>query len=126
MVVPSDQSLSTSVREVVPEGVDGAIDLVGADIAHQTFSAVKDGGAYATALPEWWKPGGPYVEARAIKPIIVENKPNKADLSQLVEWLNLGVLSPRIEHTFPLYRTAEAHRLHEMPGLTRKLVIENV
>ncbi|MBD1998066.1 NADP-dependent oxidoreductase [Leptolyngbya sp. FACHB-541] len=123
--VPVDQSLNNAVREVVPEGVDGAIDLVGADIAHQTFSAVKNGGAYTTVLPEWWKPGGPYTEDRAIKPIVVENKPNQADLSKLVEWLNLGVLSPRIEQTFSLAQTAEAHRLHEKPGLTRKLIIEN-
>lgn len=126
LVVPLDQSLSNSVHEVVSEGVDGAIDLVGADIAHQTFSAVKDGGTYATVLPEWWKPGGPYTEARSIKPIVVENRPNKADLSKLVEWLNLGILSPRIEQTFPLHQTAEAHKLHEKPGLTRKLVIQNV
>ncbi|MBD3886368.1 NADP-dependent oxidoreductase [Phormidium tenue FACHB-886] len=122
-VIPFDQSLSNSVREVVPKGVDGAIDLVGGDFAHQTLSSVKDGGTYATVLPEWWKPGGPYTEDRAIKPIVVENKPNQADLSKLVEWLNLGVLSPRIEQTFSLAQTAEAHRQHEKPGLTRKLVI---
>jgi NADPH:quinone reductase len=99
--------------------------LVGGDFAHQTFGAVKDNGTYATVLPEWWKPGGPYTGDRAIKPIVVENKPNQADLSKLVEWLNLGVLSPRIERVFPLHQTVEAHRQHEKPDLIRKLVIEH-
>jgi len=125
-VVSVDQSLSNSIREVVPEGVDGAIDLVGGDFAHQTLSSVKDGGTYATVLPEWWKPGGPYTEVRAIKPTVVENKPNQADLFELIEWLNLGVLSPRIEQTFSLEQTVEAHRQYEKPGLTRKVVIEHM
>jgi NADPH2:quinone reductase len=126
LMVPSGQSLSSTIRKVVPEGVDGAIDLVGADIANQTFNAVKDGGTYATTLPEWWKPGGSYTENRAIKPVVVENKPNHSDLSKLVEWLNLGILSPRIEQTFPLHQLAEAHKLQEKPGLTRKLIIEHM
>lgn len=77
LVVPSDQNLNISVRKIVPEGVDGAIDLVGSDFAHQTLSAVKDEGTYATVLPEWWKPGGPYTEDRAIKPIVVKISPIK-------------------------------------------------
>ena len=125
LIVPLDRSLNDSIREMIPKGVDGAIDLVGKDIAHQTFNTVKDGGTYITVLPEWWKPGGPYTESRAIKPIVVENKPNQVDLLNLVGWLNLGILSPRIEQIFPLHRTAEAHRFHEKPGLTRKLIIEH-
>lgn len=126
VVIPLDQSLSNSVHQIVSEGVDGAIDLVGSDFAHQTLNAVKEGGAYATVLPEWWNPGGPYNEDRAIQSIVVENKPNQADLSRLVEWLSLGVISPRIEQVFPLHQTIEAHRQHEKPGLTRKLIIEHV
>lgn len=105
--------------------VDGAIDVRGGEFAHAAFAAVRDGGAYATVIPEWWKPGGVYAEARGIRPIVVENTPTRRDLARLAAWLAEGRLSPVIEAVLPLAAGAEAHRRLEAPGLTRKLVLDH-
>ena len=120
-----DEVLSDSIHATMPDGVDGALDLVGGTVAHETFRAVKDGGSYATVLPEWWKPGGPYAKSRNITPVVVENNPSQSDLNKLVSWLTDEVLSPRIERTFPLHMAMEAHKLHETPGLNRKVILEH-
>lgn len=108
-----------------PASVDGAIDVVGADAAQRTFAAVSDGGRYATTIPEWWKPGGPYTEARGIMPAVVENKPTRALLDRLAAWLADGTIAPVIEAVLPLERGAEAHARMEAPGLTRKFVLQH-
>lgn len=124
-LLPSGQDIDRLVRAIKPEGIDGALDLVGDRIAHKTFNAVKDGGSYVTVLPEWWKPGGPYAESRSIAPTVVENNPNRADLTKLVDWLAAGVVSPRIERIFPLHLATEAHKLQEQHGLNRKLILKH-
>lgn len=125
VLLSNDEALNISVQAIQPGGVDGAIDLVGDGMAHETFKAVKDGGNYVTVLPEWWKPGGPYTTSRSITPTVVENSPNQTDLAKLVSWLTDSILSPRIERTFPLHLAAEAHTLHEQPGLNRKIILEH-
>lgn len=106
--------------------VDGAIDVIGGEASHATFAVVRDGGAYATVIPEWWKPGGFYGEARGIRPVVVENAPTHEDLIRLAMWLADGQLSPEIEAILPLAEGAEAHRHIEAPGLTRKFVLDHL
>ena len=106
-------------------GVDGAIDVRGGEPARATFEFVKDGGAYATVIPEWWKPGGVYVAARGIVPVVVENAPTRRALERLAQWLADGQLVPDIEEVLPLARGSEAHRWLEAPGLTRKIVLDH-
>lgn len=104
---------------------DGAIDVAGGQAAQAAFAAVRDGGAYATVIPEWWKPGGVYAPARGIVPRVIENAPTRADLARLAGWLAEGAIAPEIEAVLPLPQGAEAHRRLEAPGLTRKLVLDH-
>ncbi len=108
-----------------PGGVEGAIDVRGGEAAHAAFGAVRDGGAYATVIPEWWKPGGVYAPSRGIRPVVVENAPTHARLARLAAWLAEGRIAPEIEAVLPLGEGAEAHRRLEAPGLTRKLVLDH-
>jgi NADPH:quinone reductase-like Zn-dependent oxidoreductase len=105
--------------------VDGAIDVRGGMSAWETFDIVRDGGAFATVIPEWWKPGGVYAPARGITPLVVENAPTRSDLARLAAWLAAGDLSPQIEAVLPLAQGAEAHRRLEAPGLTHKIILEH-
>ena len=105
--------------------VDGAVDVRGGPSAWETFKTVRDGGAYATVIPEWWKPGGVYAPARGITPLVVENAPTRSDLARLAVWLAAGNLSPQIEAVLPLADGAEAHRRLEVPGLTRKIILDH-
>jgi NADPH:quinone reductase-like Zn-dependent oxidoreductase len=106
-------------------GVDGAVDVRGGPSAWETFKTVRDGGAYATVIPEWWKPGGVYAPARGITPLVVENAPTRSDLARLAAWLAAGNLSPQIEAVLPLADGAEAHRRLEVPGLNRKIILDH-
>jgi NADPH:quinone reductase len=105
--------------------VDGAVDVRGGASAWETFRTVRDGGAYTTVIPEWWKPGGVYAPARGITPLVVENAPTRSDLARLAAWLAVGNLSPQIEAVLPLADGAEAHRRLEAPGLTRKIILDH-
>ncbi|MFW8635459.1 NADP-dependent oxidoreductase [Cribrihabitans pelagius] len=107
------------------EQVDGAIDVRGRGHARRAFAAVKDGGAYATIVPEWWKPGGVFTASRGITPVTVQNPANQQVLLPLADWLARGALAPEIEDILPLDRIAEAHRRLETPGHTGKFVLDH-
>ncbi|MEM7676299.1 MAG: NADP-dependent oxidoreductase [Myxococcota bacterium] len=108
-----------------PASVDGAIDVRGEEKALAAFATVKEGGAYATTIPEWWKPGGQYDAARGITPITIENAPTKADLERIAAWLADGSLNPKIETVLPLAEGAKAHAMLAAPGLTHKVLLSH-
>ncbi|WP_417713825.1 NADP-dependent oxidoreductase [Pseudophaeobacter arcticus] len=107
------------------QNADGAIDVRGRAHAQQAFAAVKDGGAYATIVPEWWKPGGVFTAARGITPVTVQNPANQEVLVPLAGWLAQGVLIPEIGDILPLDRITEAHRRLETPGYSGKFVLDH-
>ncbi|KII11397.1 NADP-dependent oxidoreductase [Phaeobacter sp. S60] len=107
------------------QGVDGAIDVRGREHAQRAFAGVKDGGAYVTVVPEWWKPGGVFTPARGITPVTVQNPANRDVLAPLADWLAQGDLLPDIEEILPLDQISEAHRRLEAPGHTGKLVLDH-
>lgn len=106
-----------------PGFVDGAIDVWGEEKSLAAFATVKDGGAYATTIPEWWKPGGQYKTARGITPITIENAPTERDLERIVGWLADGSLVPKIETVLPLAEGGKAHAMLAAPGLTHKILL---
>jgi NADPH:quinone reductase-like Zn-dependent oxidoreductase len=117
-----EKALGLDVDDLPTAGeVDGAVDVRGAPSAWETFKTVRDGGAYATVIPEWWKPGGVYAPARGITPFA----PTRSDLARLAAWLAAGNLSPQIEVVLPLADGAVAHRRLEVPGLTRTIILDH-
>ncbi len=113
----------TVVDDPTAASVDGAIDVWGEEKALAAFATVKDGGTYATTIPEWWKPGGQYETARGITPVTIENAPTEKDLGRIVGWLADGTLDPKIETVLPLADGAQAHALIAAPGLTHKVLL---
>lgn len=111
------------VDDPAPASVDGAVDVWGEEKALAAFAAVKDGGAYSTTIPEWWKPGGQYETARGITPITIENAPTEADLERIVAWLADGSLEPKVETVLPLAEGAKAHAMLAAPRLTHKVLL---
>ncbi|MDW4497899.1 NADP-dependent oxidoreductase [Sulfitobacter sp. D35] len=114
------------VDDPAPASMDGAIDVWGEEKALAAFATVKNSGAYATTIPEWWKPGGQYQTARGITPITIENSPTETDLERIVAWLADGSLDPKIEAVLPLAEGAKAHAMLAAPGLTHKLLLSHV
>lgn len=118
------QTVPVRVRQLVPGGVDAALDLVGGVSAQRTFATVRDGGRYATVLPEWWIGGGVYEPARGITPVVVENDPNWRDLTALADLASRGLLRVEIARTFGLDELGKVHDILAGTGVLGKIIIK--
>lgn len=104
--------------------VDAALDVAGGAAARDAFARVKDGGRYATIVPEFWIPGGQFAPERGIEPVTVFVDETVGDLAEIARLADAGVLSPHVAETFPLVRAADAHRRMEAGGARGKLILE--
>lgn len=119
-----DRSEFTSaVRKLHSDGVDAAIDLVGGSTAHTTLASVRDGGAYATVVPSYIDPTGPFTPERGIRLEALTVHPDTPELTRLLTALGRGELSSTIERTYPLTEACEAHRRQQQGGLRGKLIL---
>ncbi|KAA2257260.1 NADP-dependent oxidoreductase [Solihabitans fulvus] len=111
--------------EVRPSGpVDGVLDVIGGAAAVAAFAAVRDGGRYATVVPEFWVAGGVFAPARGIEPVSVLVEPDGLRLAELSRLADAGVLRPRVARVLPLAEAAEAHRLLAAGGLRGKVILK--
>jgi NADPH2:quinone reductase len=119
-VVPADD----------PGPVDAAVDVVGGAVARATFDRVRDHGRYATVVPEFWIPGGPFAAERGITPRVVSVQYDRAQLAVLVEQLAAGTLTIKVGAVLPLAEAAEAHRIvgraEGAPKVAGKVVLRPV
>ncbi|NUR63359.1 MAG: NADP-dependent oxidoreductase [Catenulispora sp.] len=124
----SQLAASQGVAVVSPEDgpgvVDAVLDVVGGALAVAAFAQVKDGGRYATIVPEFWVPGGQFTPERGIEPVTVFVDEAVGDLAELSRLADSGVLSAQVAEIFPLVRAGDAHRRMEAGGSRGKLVLE--
>ncbi|GAB3835514.1 NADP-dependent oxidoreductase [Dactylosporangium cerinum] len=116
-VVPADD----------PGPVDAAVDVVGGAVARAAFDRVRDHGRYATVVPEFWVPGGPFAADRGITPQVVSVRHDRNGLVELVEHLAAGTLTAKVGLVLPLTDAAQAHRIvgrsEGAPKVTGKIVL---
>lgn len=103
--------------------VDAALDTVGGERAQAAFDSVRDNGRYVTVVPEFWVPGGPFTEARGIKPQVVAAQFETDRLRELARLASEGVLTTTVGEEFPLTEAAAAHARLEAGGVRGKLVL---
>lgn len=116
-------TVTAAVRAMHPEGVDGAIDLVGGASARAALASVRDGGAYITTVPPFLDATGPVTSVRDIRFEFQNVQPDVLVLARLLEAVDRGELVSRIERSYPLTQAAEAHRRQAQGGLRGKLVL---
>jgi len=97
------------VRPLQSAKVDAALDVRGAGHALRVFDRVRDGGAYATVVPEWWRPGGAFQPARGITPIVIQVKSDRDALIEIARLADRAILRPRVGAIFALEEAAAAH-----------------
>ncbi|MFF9674143.1 NADP-dependent oxidoreductase [Streptomyces eurythermus] len=108
------EGLAERVRGLAPEGVDAIFDTVGGDTLTVSAGLLAPEGRLASITdPEVREYGGRYVFVR----------PDADDLARLSEWADQGVLSVHVQRTFPLERTADAHRLNQEGHTRGKIVV---
>ncbi|MEU8547344.1 NADP-dependent oxidoreductase [Streptomyces roseoverticillatus] len=106
--------LAERVRALAPEGVDSVLDLAGGDALTVSPGLLAHGGRLASvADPAVLGLGGRYVFVR----------PDRSDLTALSDLAENGKLTVEVAKTFPLERTAEAHRLSEEGHTRGKIVV---
>ncbi|MFF6909904.1 NADP-dependent oxidoreductase [Streptomyces sp. NPDC012389] len=108
--------LADRLRELVPEGFDAAFDTVGGEALRVSAETLAEGGRLASiADNEVFSYGGRYAFVR----------PDAADLAQLAELAEQGIVTVHVDRVFPLEQAAEAYRLNQ-EGRTRGKIVVRV
>jgi NADPH:quinone reductase-like Zn-dependent oxidoreductase len=114
--VSSDEDLSEAVRRFVPEGVDGVLDA--AALGAPALAAVRDGGIFVSLRVD--------VLPAPERGVVVRHTgagPEAARLSYLSALAEVGVLTPRVAHIYPLTEAVEAHGRLARGGLRGRIVL---
>ncbi|MGW1203952.1 NADP-dependent oxidoreductase [Streptomyces cyaneofuscatus] len=110
------EGLADRLRELVPEGFDAAFDTVGGEALRVSAETLAEGGRLASiADNEVFSYGGRYAFVR----------PDAADLAQLAELAERGIVTVHVDRVFPLEQAAEAYRLNQ-EGRTRGKIVVTV
>lgn len=110
------EGLAERVRALAPEGVDAAFDTIGGDTLKASADLLAPEGRLASiADAEVVGYGGRYCFVR----------PDAEDLTELARLAEQGAVSVHVQETFPLERTADAHRLSQ-EGRTRGKIVVTV
>ncbi|AGI91452.1 NADP-dependent oxidoreductase [Streptomyces albidoflavus] len=113
--VAYEDGFGAAVRELVPEGVDAALDTVGGPVLAGTPPLLaQDGRLASVADGEVLSLGGVYVFVR----------PDPHDLADLAGLAEAGAVGVTVARSFPLDRADDAHRAAaQYPGSQGKTVI---
>ncbi|MEU6810786.1 NADP-dependent oxidoreductase [Streptomyces sp. NPDC046831] len=110
------EGLAERVRGLAPEGVDAVFDTIGGETTKVSANLLApEGRLVSIADPEVVAYGGRYYFVR----------PDAEDLLRLSQLAEQGVVTVHVSRTFPLERTADAHRLNQ-EGRTRGKVVVTV
>jgi len=109
------EGLVDRVRQIVPEGVDAALDYIGGEAVAASRQLLKDGSRIASIVdPGVTEDGGHHVWVR----------PDSADLAELAALADAGKLSVHVDHALPLAQAAEAFRISQGGRTRGKIVLE--
>ncbi len=108
------------------EKVDVFFDVVGNYSFLKTKKLLKPGGTYVSTLPRpkilFHKIIQPFSSGKKVKTIL--RKQNRADLNQITQWIEKGLLKIEIDQTFRLEEISRAHEYGEQNRIRGKVVIE--
>ena len=122
-ILDREKELAVQAYQIIPGGVDAALDVVGGAVAMSAFNAIRDGGRYATVVPEWWVPGGQFSPQREITPHVVGARSDVKQLSELADLFATGQLTTRVAEVLRLEQAAAAHRLLAAGNIPGKIIL---
>ncbi|MFN0092740.1 MAG: NADP-dependent oxidoreductase [Acidimicrobiales bacterium] len=118
VVLPRGDGFAARVRERFPDGVDAVAD--GAVLNERVLPALRDGGAFNAV--RGWK-GPPERGITFTATIVAKYRREHAKLDQLGRQAEKGVVTLRVDRTYPAEQAAEAHRRLEAGGARGRQVI---
>ncbi|MFQ6394823.1 NADP-dependent oxidoreductase [Nocardia sp. KC 131] len=114
--IPRESSLPDAVRELIPGGVDTALDA--AALGPQTLAAVRAGGRFVSISV----PATP-IPLRGTRVTTVLVHADRAQLDRLVAAVDTGKLTLRVADTYPLDAVVAAQQRLAAGGLRGRLVL---
>ncbi|MFB9626733.1 NADP-dependent oxidoreductase [Nonomuraea helvata] len=114
--VPRGEDVASSVRALVPGGVDAVVDAAVLGLA--ALDAVRDGGVFI-ALSAGVAP----VALRGTDVATVFFRSDADQLAEVVRLVEAGRLTLRVADTYPLEKVADAHARIVAGGLRGRLVL---
>lgn len=113
--VSRDEDLVPAIRQLIPGGVDGAIDA--ANLAAGAADAVRHGGSFVSLL------NSAPMARRQVRMINHAWHTDTERLAKLATYAGAGLISLRVAKTYPLGHIAEAHKALATGGLRGRIVI---
>ncbi|MFJ4618601.1 NADP-dependent oxidoreductase [Streptomyces sp. NPDC088812] len=108
------EGLAERVRGLAPEGVDAAFDTIGGDTLKTSANLLApEGRLVSIADEDVVDYGGRYAFVR----------PDAGDLTRLGQLAEQGAVSVHVSQTYPLDRTADAHRASQEGRTQGKIVV---
>ncbi|MEU5523150.1 NADP-dependent oxidoreductase [Streptomyces sp. NPDC093250] len=108
------EGLAERVRELAPEGVNAVFDTIGGEALEASVNLLTPAGRLVSVTdPEVVTHGGQYWFVR----------PDPQDLAHLSDLAEEGAVRVHVSETFPLERTADAHRLNQQGRTRGKIVV---
>ena len=118
-VVPRSDHFADAIREVAPEGVDGAFDT--AVLNRAALPAIRDGGGLAV-VRGWDR--DPVERGIQVHRVQVRTALDRTDwLEELRTLASTGRIALRVAGEYPPERAADAHRAMEAGGLRGRALI---
>ena len=130
-VIIDDGDVAAKVREIVPDGVDGAVELVGVNVMRDTLRAVRTGGTVCFTgmlsdqwtisefYPMDWLPNGVRLTAYSGE----ASDLTRAELQRFLDAVAAGHARVPIGRTFALDEIVQAHTLMENGTAGGKIVV---
>lgn len=130
-VLVDDGRIAPALRSLLPEGVDCALELVGAPTLRDTLECVRVGGVgcFAGMLSERWEIERFYPIGYLPRGVRLSAYGGEADdlplevLQGFLDDVAAGTAPVPLGEVFPLERIREAHALMESGGASGKLVV---
>ena len=109
----------STVREVVPDGVDAVLDCAGGETLERSLETLRDKGRAAYIVPVEEEPEPP----RGISAHFFSARPDGGRLSALASMFDAGQLRMNLQEVIPLEEAARAHDIVEEGHTRGKIVL---
>jgi NADPH:quinone reductase-like Zn-dependent oxidoreductase len=116
----AEQDVVDAVRELVPDGVDVVLDVLGGETLARAVDAVRDEGRIVSIAQP---PTDERFRARGIQPAYVYVRPDGEQLEELAELAESDHLIVHLHEVLPLEQAARAHQLLEDGHVRGKVVL---
>ncbi len=116
----TERDVVEAVRELMPDGVDVVLDVVGGDTLARAVDAVRDEGRIVSIVQP---PTDERFRARGIQPAYIFVRPDGEELEELAELAESNQLVVHLHEVLPLEQAAGAQKLLEDGHVRGKVVL---